>query len=241
VQQSSGRTAAIRTFQDLLASAHDEALFDHYFTSQIVRVNLADGALAKVGTPGIYSSVAPSPDGQYILVSKLKRPYSYLVPAGRFPTETNLLDASGKLVKQLVDRPLTDNLPAAFDAVPAGVRSVSWRADAPATLVWAEAQDGGEPRKKVAIHDSVFMQAAPFAGAPTKLIDLEQRYRGVEWGRDDLALITSRWWQTRNQKLIAVDPSKPGAGRVIVDRNYQDRYNDPGRVLTRRDAKGPSG
>ena len=82
------------------------------------------------------------------------------------------------------------------------------------------------------------MQAAPFNGAPTKLIDLEQRYRGIEWGRGDVALLTSRWWQTRNQKLILIDPSKPGTGRVIVDRNYQDRYNDPGPAMSRRNAQG---
>lgn len=238
IQESKGRTAAIRTYQDLLTNAYDEALFDYYFTSQLTRVDLVDGKATAVGKPGVISGASISPDGQYVLTNRLKRPYSYLVPASQFPTEIAVSTIDGQPVKTLVDRPLADNLPAAFDAVPTGVRSVSWRADAPATLVWAEAQDGGEPRKKVAIHDSVFMQAAPFNGAPTKLIDLEQRYRGIEWGRGDVALLTSRWWQTRNQKLILIDPSKPGTGRVIVDRNYQDRYNDPGRALTRRDAKG---
>lgn len=238
IQESKGRTAAIRTYQDLLTNAHDEALFDYYFTSQLTRVDLADGKATAIGKPGVISGASISPDGKYVLTTRLKRPYSYLVPASQFPTEIAVSTIDGQPVKTLVDRPLADNLPAAFDAVPTGVRSVSWRADAPSTLVWAEAQDGGEPRRKVAIHDSVFLQAAPFAGAPTKLIDLEQRYRGIEWGRGDVALLTSRWWQTRNQKLILIDPSKPGTGRVIVDRNYQDRYNDPGRALTRRDARG---
>ncbi|MCY1648659.1 S9 family peptidase [Caulobacter sp. SL161] len=238
IQESKGRTAAIRTYQDLLTNAHEEALFDYYFTAQLTRVDLADGKTTAVGKPGVISGFSVSPDGKYVLTNRLKRPYSYLVPANQFPTEIAVSTIDGRPVKTLVDRPLADNLPAAFDAVPTGVRSVSWRADAPATLVWAEAQDGGDPRKKVAIHDSVFLQAAPFDGAPTKLIDLEQRYRGIEWGRGDVALLTSRWWQTRNQKLILIDPSKPGAGRVIVDRNYQDRYNDPGRALTRRDARG---
>lgn len=238
IQESKGRTAAIRTYQDLLANAHDEALFDYYFTSQPTRVDLADGKASPVGRPGVYSSVAISPDGKYVLTSRLKRPYSYLVPAGLFPTEIAVWTIEGQPVKTLVDRPLADNLPPAFDATPAGVRAVSWRADAPATLVWAEAQDGGDPRKNAAVRDSVFMSPAPFAAAPIKLIDLDQRYRGIDWGRDDLALVHSRWWRTRNEKRIAVDPSKPGAGRVIVERNYQDKYNDPGDALTRRDARG---
>jgi len=238
VQESAGRTAAIRTFQDLLASEHDEALFDYYFTSQLVRVTLADGAVTPVGAPGIYSGVTPSPDGRFILTNTLKRPYSYLVPANRFPTEVNVLDASGKPVKQMADRPLADNLPAAFDAVVAGPRSFSWRSDAPATLVWAEAQDGGDPRKKVAIHDRVLSLAAPFDAAPTTVLDLDQRYAGVEWGRDDFAMLTTRWWDTRKEKRIAIDPSRPGSSRLILERNYQDRYNDPGSAVSRVNANG---
>jgi dipeptidyl aminopeptidase/acylaminoacyl peptidase len=238
IQESKGKAAAIRTYQDLLANAHDEALFDYYFTSQLTRVSLADGKATAVGQPGVISSVAISPDGKFLLTNRLKRPYSYLVPAGLFPTEVAISTIDGQPVKTLADRPLADTQPAAFDAVTTGPRSVSWRADAPATLVWAEAQDGGEPRKKVAVHDSVFMLAAPFSAAPTKLVDLDQRYRGVDWGKGDVALVSSRWWQTRNQKLIVVDPSKPGAGRVIVARNYQDRYNDPGRAVSRRNAEG---
>ncbi len=238
IQESKGKVAAIRTYQDLLANAHDEALFDYYFASQLTRVGL-DGKTVAVGAPGMISNVEISPDGQHLLISRLKRPYSYLVPAGLFPTEISVAAIDGKVEKVLVDRPLADTLPAAFDAVVTGPRSVSWRADAPAILVWAEAQDGGEPRKKVAVHDSVFTLAAPFSAAPTKLIDLDQRYRGVEWGRADFALVVTRWWQTRMEKRIAIDPSKPGAaGRVLVERNYQDRYNDPGDVLTRRDAHG---
>lgn len=238
VQESAGRTAAIRTFQDLLASEHDEALFDHYFTRQLVRVNLADGALVPLGAPGLYSAVTPSPDGQFILTNRLKRPYSYLVPASRFPTEINVLDAQGKLVKALADRPLADNLPAAFDAVSVGPRSVSWREDAPATLVWAEAQDGGDPRKKVAIHDRVLSLAAPFTAAPTTVVDLDQRFAGIDWGRADFAILASRWWETRKEKRFAIDPSKPGSSRLILERNYQDRYNDPGAPVTRVNARG---
>ena len=238
IQESAGRTAAIRTFQDLLASEHDEALFDHYFTRQLVRVNLADGSLVSLGAPGLYSGVTPSPDGQFILTTRLKRPYSYLVPASRFPTEISVLDASGKLVKALADRPLADDLPAAFDAVSVGPRAVSWREDAPATLVWAEAQDGGDPRKKVAVHDRVLSLAAPFTAAPTTVLDLDQRYAGIDWGRGDFAMLASRWWETRKEKRIAIDPSKPGSSRLIIERNYQDRYNDPGAPVTRINARG---
>ncbi|HYE43355.1 MAG TPA: S9 family peptidase, partial [Caulobacteraceae bacterium] len=238
VQENKGRATPGRTYQDLLSNPADEALFDHYFTVQLARVSLKDGAIQPLGQPGLYAGAAVSPDGRYILTTRLKRPYSYIVPASRFPTEVNVVDWSGGVIKQVVDRPLADDIPPPFDAVVTGPRSFSWRDDAPATLVWAEAQDGGDPRKKVAVHDRVYMQAAPFKAAPTTLVDLEQRYGGVQWGRSNFAIVNSAWWDTRNEKRIAVDPSRPGEGRVLIERNYQDQYGDPGDVVMRPTPNG---
>ena len=132
IQENLGRTAPACTYQDLLQSAGDEALFEHYFTSQLSRVPLAGGAPADLGRPGIFFGFTPSPDGRYLLVTRVKRPYSYVVPAYNFPQETSVLDArTGALVKLVADIPLTDNLPPAFDAVPEGPREVEWRSDAP--------------------------------------------------------------------------------------------------------------
>ena len=77
-----------------------------------------------------------------------KRPYSYQVPAGLFPTEIVVTDLNGRVVREVADLPLRDDVPTAFDAVAPGPRSVQWRADAPATLVWVEALDGGDIRRE---------------------------------------------------------------------------------------------
>lgn len=233
IQENAGRTAPARTYQDLLRNAGDEALFDYYFTSQVTRVPLDGGQPVALGQPGIFFGYEPSPNGQYLLVTRVKRPYSYTVPAYYFPQETSVLDArTGAVVKQVADIPLTDNLPPAFDAVYVGPRSVQWRSDAPATLAWVEAQDGGDPRRQAAVRDRVFLLAAPFTAQPAKLIDLEHRFDGIWWGRDDLAIVSSQWWNTRWEKRFAVDPSNPGAApRLLSDRSYQDRYSDPGSPL----------
>ena len=72
--------------------------------------------------------------------------------------------------------------------VPTGVRMIDWRSDAPATLVWAEAQDGGDPARAAEIRDAVLMQAAPFDKPPQTLARLGSRFAGAYWGREDLAL-----------------------------------------------------
>ena len=237
VAESMGRSAPVRTYQDLLTDPVDEALFDHYFTSQLTVVPL-NGAARPVGSPGVVLGASVSPDGRYLLQTRVKRPFSYSVPAALFPAEVTVTDLSGAVVHQVADLPLRDNVPIAFDAVAVGPRSAQWRADAPSTLVWVEAQDGGDPRTAAEVRDRVFMLSAPFNAQPTTLIDLKERYGGLAWGRDDVALVYSRWFNTRHETRFVVDPSNPGAGRMLLERNYQDQYNDPGDPLTEPNAVG---
>ncbi len=239
ITETGGRAAPVRTYQDLLSNAGDEALFDYYFTSQPTVVSL-NGRARTVGQPGVILGVSTSPDGRYILQTRVKKPYSYVVPASLFPSDVIVTDMNGRQVHRVADLPLRDNVPTPFDAVAPGPRAVQWRADADATLVWAEAQDGGDPRNAAEVRDRVFMLRAPFNDRVQTLIDLKERYAGTTWGRDDAAIVNSRWFNTRHETRTLVAPSNPGAGRVLVDRNYQDRYNDPGSVVTEPNARGRS-
>ncbi|MES3084322.1 S9 family peptidase [Sphingomonas faeni] len=237
IQESAGRTSAARTYEDLLGDAHDEALFDHYFTGQLVRIDLA-GAARPIGTPGLITDFSVSPDGRYLLTERLKRPYSYLLPARFFPTEIAVSTIGGQPVKTLVDRPLADDLPVDFDATVKGPREAMWRSDAPATLVWAEALDGGNPRAKIAFHDKVMMQPAPFDAAPVELAQTPARYATILWGDDRFAMVVDREWRSRTEHRLAVAPSRPGQTRTISTRNYQDQYGDPGDPMVEDNAAG---
>jgi dipeptidyl aminopeptidase/acylaminoacyl peptidase len=239
VQESGGRSAPARTYQDLFETPHDEALFEHYFTAQIARVDANSGVAAPTGAPALYMDAEPSPDGRFLLVTQVKRPFSYVVPASRFPTEISVWDMNGRQVHRIVDRPLADDILPAIDAVVTGPRSVMWRADAPATLVWAETQDRGDPAVEVAVRDRIYMLAAPFRGRPRVLAETGDRYAGISWGRDDFAILYSRWFNTRNEKRFAISPSRPGAAaRLLLERNYQDRYNNPGAPVMRSNGRG---
>jgi dipeptidyl aminopeptidase/acylaminoacyl peptidase len=237
VEESFGRTAPARTYQDLLSNAGDEALFEYYFTSQLTLVPLA-GQARTLGTAAVYLGSGVSPDGRYVLQTRVRRPYSYVVPAALFPADVLVTDMAGVVVHRVADLPLRDNIPTPFDSVAPGPRSAQWRADAPSTLVWVEAQDGGDPRTPAEVRDRVFTLEAPFDSAPTPLIDLKDRFAGMVWGDADTALVVSRQFNSRRETRYLVDPSNPGQERVLLERNYQDRYNDPGSPVTEPNASG---
>jgi dipeptidyl aminopeptidase/acylaminoacyl peptidase len=237
IEVSAGRTAPAPTYQDLLEDPHDEALFDHYFTSLLARITL-DGAVERLGEAGVILAFDPSPSGEYLEVQIVHRPYSYRVPVYRFPRRIEVWSASGQRVHQVADLPLQEEVPIAFGSVPTGARNVHWRADAPATLVWVEALDGGDARVEASERDRVFQHAAPFGGQPAVLATLGLRFSGVSWGDDELALISESWWQTRRLRTWQVSPEDPSAPALVVDRSYEDRYSDPGQPETRIDAAG---
>jgi dipeptidyl aminopeptidase/acylaminoacyl peptidase len=238
IQEHAGSEAPARTFQDLLENAHDEALFEHYLTSQLARVSV-DGEVTPLGRPGPIWSFDASPDGRFFLVETLHRPFSYLVPAFRFPRRVEVWDAEGKLVKEIADLPLHENVPMAFGSVPTGPRQHAWRADAGATLVWAEALDGGDAGSEAEVRDQLYLLAAPFAGEPRSWAKLEKRFDEIRWGRDDLALVYETWWKTRNVRVSRLRPGRPEAApELLIDRSWENRYDDPGRPLTKTGALG---
>ncbi|MEB2109599.1 prolyl oligopeptidase family serine peptidase [Xanthomonas campestris pv. campestris] len=229
---------AIRTYQDLLRNEADARLFEYYATAQpvIVAVN---GQVRPIAAPGIYLHLSVSPDGRYVLSERSERPFSYLAPLDAFARRIEVLDLQGKLVRQIAQLPLVEGLPTGNDAVPTGVREIVWRADAPATLVWAEAQDGGDPARASSVRDAVLMQAAPFKRAPVTLAKLGSRFEGVQWGRGDLAIISESWWKTRRTKQWRIAPDQPQrAPELLWDRSSQDRYNDPGTPALIADGNG---
>jgi dipeptidyl aminopeptidase/acylaminoacyl peptidase len=237
-QETAGKSGAVQTVQDLLKSPNDEKLFEYYTTSQLTVVGI-DGKTRNIGTPAIFDGNDVSPDGRFILVSKVEKPFSYLFPYNRFPNVTEVWDISGKKVYEISRSPLQDNLP--IQGVPTGPRSEAWIPTEPATLTWAEALDGGDPRKKVSPRDRLVMLAAPFTGAPVEIAKVEQRFQGRMFGeRDGLMLFGDYNRDTDRRRLFAVDYRNPTSPKQVFDLNINDRYNDPGQPVMKRTASGDS-
>jgi len=248
VQENLGKKIPARTYEDLLASAHDEALFDHYGTADLTLVSLA-GNLTPLNVRGLITRLAPSPDGQHLIVETLHRPYSYQVPASRFPKYTDVINRTGQRDYRVADSGLDEASDANAGGARAGPRQVAWRTDQSATLSWVQSLDrrpsgstAPAPEKKstpVRERDAWFTFAAPFNGSPVEQQRFEYRVSSVAWGDDSLALVTESWQTTRVVRTWRVAPGKPGSKRELLsERSSQDRYADPGRPVYARNAAG---
>jgi dipeptidyl aminopeptidase/acylaminoacyl peptidase len=238
IQTTSGTKAAVRTYSNLLKTPYDEALFEFLTRSQLAEISLT-GRINKLGKAAMVKDFTLSPDGQYLLVSQVKKPFSYLVPARRFPEETQVWSVEGKLVTQVADLASGENIPKGFDSVREGRRNINWRSDVAATLVWAEAQDGGSMQTDVEHHDYVYTWTAPFKNDPKLFQKIERRFDDITWGNKNFAMISDWRFSDRQTRQWKFNPSQPNVKKTLFqERSYNDRYNDPGRFIKERNQFG---
>lgn len=231
-ESESGVKAQNRTYQDLLKNPNDEYNFEQLALSDIQKVNL-DGTTTNWKSTDIYQNLNFSPDGKYVMITTINKPFSYLVPYSRFPSTTTIYNADGSLVKKILEVPLIEDLPQGFMAERTGMRDLNWRNDQPATLIWTEALDGGDPANEVPFRDEVFQQKAPFTADKQSILKTKDRFAGIRWGTDNTAIAFDRWWNSRNTRTYLFDPSNASkTPKIISDRNYQDVYSDPGDFVT---------
>ncbi len=240
ISVADGKKAQNRTYQDLLQNKNDEHNFEQLALCEIVKVSL-DGSTETWLESAMYNNISFSPDGSYVLISTIEKPFSYLVPYQRFPSKSTIYSSDAKEIETVLEVPLIEDLPQGFMAVRKGRRSLGWRDDKPSSLVYAEALDGGDPENEVDYRDEVFQLDAPFRGEPVSLIKTINRYAGIQWGNEQMAVATDYWWNTRNTKVYLFNPADAAQkAEILYDLNYQDRYADPGNLVTERNQWGSS-
>ncbi|MCX7385048.1 MAG: prolyl oligopeptidase family serine peptidase [Planctomycetales bacterium] len=233
IEESSGRSGPMRTYQDLLQNTHDEDLLAYYGRSQLMTVELATMSTMPLGSASLFASVEISPDGVHILVEQIKTPFSYLFPVNRFPQLIEVWNRRGELTYVVAALPLLDNIP--IEGVPTGPRAVTWQPNQPATLVWMEALDEGDPRNTVPHRDRVLSLAAPFESAPTELVRTAQRCTGILWGeKDGLAFVRDYDRDRRWTRTLQINTEHPDMTPTLIwERSINDRYGDPGNPIGR--------
>ena len=230
VHENYGKPSPAPTLEDMLKTKYDEDLFEYYFTSQVVAYDVAAASRAPIGKPGIIESVASAPSGEYLLVSRVKRPFSHLYGMSGFPKDAEIWNRRGALARTIADVPSSEGI--AINGVQIGPRQYRWRPDQPATVTWVEALDEGNPKKSAPFRDRVVALAAPFNGQPAEFARTEWRFSSLSFTDKGIALLVEGDRASRRQRTWVLDDN--GAPRKLWDRKTDDSYSNPGTPVTRR-------
>src|SRR6185436_11588158 len=234
IQESRGKAAPAPTYEDLIKTSHDEDLFEYYFTSQLATYDAATGKKTQYGRPGILDNPQMSPNGEHVLLTRLKRPFSRLVPMQGFPAEVEVWSHKGDTVKTLAEVPSGEGVP--INGVRTGPRNYRWRPDQPATMTWVEALDEGNLRNNVPFRDKVLALQAPFKTQPIQVAKTEWRFGGLQYTDKGTALLSeSDRASRRNRTWILEENTEP---RKLWERRQQDAYNNPGSPVRKRGGAG---
>jgi dipeptidyl aminopeptidase/acylaminoacyl peptidase len=237
VEENYGKAAPAPTYEDLLKTAYDDTLFDYYFTSQLAAINVATGTKTTIGKPAVLSTAVPSPAGQYVLVTRIKKPFSHTVPINGFAQDVEIWTRGGEVAKRIADQPSREGT--SLTGVETGPRSYRWRADQPATILWVEALDGGDLKNAVPFRDTVVSLTAPFSGQPSEVAKTEWRYAGINYTDAGIALLTEDDRASRRTRTWIMEPG--AAPRKVWDRKQDAAYDNPGTPVTRRDTGATGG
>ena len=238
VSVSEGKVSQNRTYQDLLKNKNDEVNFETLATSELWIINL-DGSKRKFLDQAIFAGESFSPDGEYVMVTTVEKPFSYIVQLNRFPQVTNVYTKQGTLIKEVNNVPLIEIQPKGFSSTRVGKRSMDWRADKPASLYYVEALDGGDQSVSAEFRDMLYTWDAPFNSEPKPLVKVPQRFAGVTWGDDNTAVLRDMWYDTRMTSVYLFSPSQISSEpKLINKRNRQDIYSDPGTFETKKNEFG---
>jgi dipeptidyl aminopeptidase/acylaminoacyl peptidase len=232
IAETAGKQSQMATFQNLLRTEADEDLFEALATTVPLRVDPVTGETVRLGPPGLYQYIDPSPDGSFLLVGRLRRPFSFRVPYAYFARQTEVWTSDGASVAMIADLPVSDEVPRM--GVPAGPRRVSWDERAPARLIWVEALDGGNPVTQAEHRDALLTASASSGWQPERALLVTQRCLG--WMNLDASgelLLTEhdrdRRWLTTWRCYLA----EPGRNSVLIELAEDDSYGDPGSPLTK--------
>jgi dipeptidyl aminopeptidase/acylaminoacyl peptidase len=232
IQESFDKAVPAETFEDLLQNPHDEDLFEYYANAQLALVDTTAGKVTPIGKVAVYGAVDPSPDGKHVLVARIHKPFSYLLPVQDFPREVEVCDMNGKLEFKVASIPLAEGVP--INGVQSGPRNITWKATDPATLYWVEALDGGDSRKDVSQRDKVMVIKAPFSGQPSEYLRTQYRFSGITWGESGkFAILRDGDQRRRRTRAFFFDPANPSEQHLVWDLSAQDRYRNPGAPVMR--------
>jgi dipeptidyl aminopeptidase/acylaminoacyl peptidase len=254
VRRSLDKPSPTATLPFLLRTSRDQDLFRYYTTSQIAVLSPGQ-APQRIGPAGMYSKIALSKDGKYLLADRIVEPLSYLVGHASFAHELQVFTSTGSRLATVASYPLNEGLSNDGDAGGAGgdaanadgPRDVAWRPDGKGLgMLKLEERKRGEAEDADGRKDRVLLLEPPFDPASAKtLLSSPRRIADVVYSADGKWLFATlserpRTGGKRRQDIVAYDltAAEPRPYTLVKDSDPSEILKLPGTVLARADGNG---
>ena len=211
-----------RTYTNLLDSTDKSEQFKQLTQSHLVRFQL-DGQYHVLAKDIMVDHFAVSPNGEYVLVSKLSSNLPTTLPYRKWGREYQVIDLSSlesfSPLKPLANR---ESAKKAKDWVPSGSRLVQWLPHKDATLSWVEPLDDGDMSRKMNYHEQVYQLSSPFIGSAVPLLPVPWRTHNIVWSKQGNAILQEWRYQDRQARTSFIN--KRRVITAINQRDYRDKY-----------------
>jgi dipeptidyl aminopeptidase/acylaminoacyl peptidase len=240
----------LRVFPSLLEDEHDKALLEYYSTAQLGVLNVRNRRITSIGDPDMVQRIDASPDGNYLRVTRMEKPFSYIVPVSSFGSREEIWDLEGNILAEIQTRPLNTGASRDRQDRPDARRNLTWRPDGQGLSYLqqeprppreeGEEQAEEEPEDAPERKDRVMQWVAPFDSTSTKIIfENKDRMGSVAYSEGMDILFITETVSGRNH-LFAVYLDDPGTKYTLYKHRSRDFYENPGSLMTKRGPRGGS-
>ncbi|MFU8812766.1 MAG: S9 family peptidase [Balneolaceae bacterium] len=233
----------LRTYPSLLKDRYEADLLEYYITGQLVRIEVRNRRAQNIGQPAMIRNADASPDGSYVMVQTVQKPFSQLVPVSRFAWDEEIWDLNGNRLVLLRQMQANEGIPDSDLIEDFGRRDIKWRPDGEGLSMLLkpeedddeEADDNGESNGNNSgnssqndIADRVIQWLPPFGDDDqTVLYESKQELRSVSYDRDGERLYLNER-RRGTDRLFVYDPATPDSLYTITESKTDDFYDRPG-------------
>ena len=225
-----------RNWATLLQEPFDQDLMQYYVTGQLATIDVRSRAVTKLGAPAMISAVEPSPDGRWLLVTRLEKPFSYMVQYNNFGAIEEIWDAGGKARAIVSRRPLreaTDSTSVAARAArDSSKRAIGWLPSGDG-VSWIgvtprrSGADTAETGSGSARRERVMVWRAPFDPGDTLVAySADGAISDAAFSKDGKRVFVARTRQGTGEILAVTVGDTSSAGRKTIARlrNWAPRF-----------------
>ncbi|MFV2007247.1 MAG: TolB family protein, partial [Longimicrobiales bacterium] len=130
----------LRTYASLMETPYDEALLEWHIRGQLALIDVDNRRVEEIGEPAMIHSFDFSPTGEYARVTRIVKPFSYIVPVNNFGRVEEIWDRAGTTLAQVDETEMNLGIrdpnqpqpgPGRFgqDDTRQGRRQLAWRPD----------------------------------------------------------------------------------------------------------------